>query len=187
VSRSAGNHPSSALTAQGGGKYALHTKVSVNEELNKAPSSGKEELSKAPSNVDRHACACECILAGKASMYLSTLCHSPGSIAENPKKTAPLNASLPSPPLLPYILPSAATSATKKQSVRMYEPLAVDLLTKIGLSVAEEPSSASQEPGQGAAAPDKAKVVPLESVQALSAAMSLIGGEAGVSADVRLR
>lgn len=57
----------------------------------------------------------------------------------------------------------------------MYEPEAADLLMKLGLSVAKE---ATPSEGEG-------KVVPLESVQALSAAMSLIGGDSGVSADVR--
>lgn len=57
----------------------------------------------------------------------------------------------------------------------MYEPEAADLLKKLGLSIAEE---ATPSEGEG-------MVVPLESVQALSAAMSLIGGDSGVSADVR--
>eukprot|EP00903_Cladosiphon_okamuranus_P015453 g14271.t2 len=59
-------------------------------------------------------------------------------------------------------------------SVRMFKPQAADLLTKLGLTVAEESSSE----GEGGA-----KVVPVEGVQALSAAMSLIGGDAGITAD----
>ncbi|CAN0519529.1 unnamed protein product, partial [Ectocarpus sp. 12 AP-2014] len=62
-------------------------------------------------------------------------------------------------------------------SVRMYEPQAADLLMKLGLSVAEQ---ASPE-GTGGVAADR--TVPLEGVQALSAAMSLIGGDSGVSAE----
>ncbi|CAM9467978.1 unnamed protein product, partial [Ectocarpus sp. 4 AP-2014] len=62
-------------------------------------------------------------------------------------------------------------------SVRMYEPQAADLLMKLGLSVAEQ---ASPE-GTGGVAADR--IVPLEGVQALSAAMSLIGGDSGVSAE----
>ncbi|CAM9396720.1 unnamed protein product, partial [Scytosiphon promiscuus] len=58
-------------------------------------------------------------------------------------------------------------------SVRMYEPEAAELLTKLGLSVA---GAATPAEGEG-------KVVPIESVQALSAAMALIGGDSGVSAD----
>lgn len=64
--------------------------------------------------------------------------------------------------------------------MRMYEPQAADLLMKLGLSV-EQGGGASPEGG----APAADKVVPVEGVQALSAAMSLIGGDAGVSADVR--
>lgn len=61
----------------------------------------------------------------------------------------------------------------------MYEPQATELLMTLGLSVAEE---SSPEQGEGAAA--AGRIVPLEGVQALSAAMSLLGGDSGVSAEV---
>lgn len=61
--------------------------------------------------------------------------------------------------------------------MHLYEPQAAELLTTLGLSVAEE---ASPEHGESVG-----KVVPRESVQALSAAMSLVGGGSGVSAEVR--
>lgn len=70
-------------------------------------------------------------------------------------------------------------SAGGKQSVRMYEPQAAELLMKLGLSVAEGPLASPEAAAEGP------RVVPVEGVQALSAAMSLIGGDAGVSADVR--
>lgn len=63
-----------------------------------------------------------------------------------------------------------------KQSVRVYEPEAVDLLSQLGLTVSWEASSE-----EGSASDN---VVPTEGVQALSAAMSLIAGESGASADV---
>lgn len=67
----------------------------------------------------------------------------------------------------------------------MYEPQATDLLTKLGLSVAERGAPQNQAGGDGDAALDR--VVPVESVQALSAAMSLIGGDSGISAEVCVR
>ncbi|CAM9177814.1 unnamed protein product, partial [Ectocarpus fasciculatus] len=62
-------------------------------------------------------------------------------------------------------------------SVRMYEPQAADLLKKLGLSVAEDVSAE----GTGGVAANR--IVPLEGVQALSAAMSLVGGDSGLSAE----
>lgn len=72
------------------------------------------------------------------------------------------------------------------QSVRMYEPQAADLLMKLGLSVAEGKSASPEGSPEGAPEGGAARTVPVEGVQALSAAMSLIGGDSGVSADVRL-
>lgn len=59
----------------------------------------------------------------------------------------------------------------------MYEPEAAELLTRLGLSVTTE---ASSEQGTD-------RLVPWEGVQALSAAMSLLGGGAGVSGEVSYR
>lgn len=72
--------------------------------------------------------------------------------------------------------PTPYPCVTGQQSVQMYEPQAAELLMTLGLSIAEEAS-----PEDGASG---ASVVPLEGVQALSAAMSLIGGDSGVSAEV---
>lgn len=79
----------------------------------------------------------------------------------------------------PVPLPPVAHTVPQ-QSVRMYEPQAADLLMKLGLSVAEHASPSPE--GTGGVTADR--IVPLEGVQALSAAMSLIGGESGVSAEV---
>ena len=68
----------------------------------------------------------------------------------------------------------------------MYEPQAADLLMKLGLSVAEGKSASPEGSPEGAPEGGAARTVPVEGVQALSAAMSLIGGDSGVSADVRL-
>lgn len=72
-------------------------------------------------------------------------------------------------------VPFATAPAGKNQSMQIYEPQAVDLLMKLGLSVADSP-----------AVEGGAKVVPVEGLQALSAAMSVIGGDAGFPTDVRL-
>lgn len=58
----------------------------------------------------------------------------------------------------------------------MYEPEAENLLAHIGLSISD---------GGGSAEGDADKVVPAEGVQALSAAMSLLGGNSGVFTEVR--
>lgn len=79
------------------------------------------------------------------------------------------------PPAPPSISPRRALRAGV-QSVRMYEPQAAELLMTLGLSVAEEASPEQGESGS--------RVVPVEGMQALSAAMSLIGGDSGVSAEV---
>lgn len=64
------------------------------------------------------------------------------------------------------------------QSVRLYEPEATDLLAQLGLvttAIGEEQDVSSSP-----------RVVPYEGVQALSAAMSLLGSESGASAEVYL-
>lgn len=56
----------------------------------------------------------------------------------------------------------------------MYEPEAVDLLNQLGIVV--EQASAREDGSE--------KTIPIEGVQALSAAMSLLGGNSGVTAEV---
>eukprot|EP00904_Undaria_pinnatifida_P000984 jgi/Undpi1/10887/HiC_scaffold_3.g01413.m1 len=64
--------------------------------------------------------------------------------------------------------------SVSSSSVRMYEPEAAELLTRLGLSVTAVEASAEEGTG---------RFVPWEGVQALGAAMSLLGGGAGVSGE----
>lgn len=67
-------------------------------------------------------------------------------------------------------------SAAMSQSLALYREEAQDLLRRMGLSTPDEAGSSG----------DEAKIIPDEGVEALSAAMALLGGaEAGVGGEVR--